>query len=101
MLFRSVVEYGTAAAVHDTVLADFALEEDVDQPPLQVAAPRTIRKVEPCVRDGRPDAVGVESVMHHPGSTMVVAMARNGTDFGIQIGRASCRKRAQTSGQAR
>src|SRR4051795_1010409 len=50
-----VVEHGVAPAVDRPVLAHFALEEDVDQPALEVRGPRPVGQVETRVHDGLPD----------------------------------------------
>ena len=68
-----VVEHGVAAAVHGAVLAGLALEEHVDQAALQVARVRTLGQVQAGVADRRPDAVGVQGVLHHRVADAVAA----------------------------
>src|SRR3954453_10865387 len=60
-----VVQHRVPAAADEAVLGCLALEENVDQPAVEVLGARALREVEPGGADRVPDAVGVERVLHH------------------------------------
>ena len=60
-----VVEHGVASTVDGAIGRGLALEEDVDQPAVDVAGVGPLGQLEPGVLDRRPDAIGVEGVAHH------------------------------------
>src|SRR5690606_14562335 len=60
-----VVEHGVASHAHHAVAGGLALEEDVDQPPTEVARVRALRQVQAGVADRGPDPVHIEGVLHH------------------------------------
>jgi Restriction endonuclease len=60
-----VIEHRVAPSPDLAILTGLALQEHVDQPPVQIPRMRPLRQLQPGVPDRRPDPIGIQRVPHH------------------------------------
>ena len=77
-----IIEHDLPPAAELRAMIRLALDEAVDEPPLQVFGPRTLRQLEARVADCGVDAVDIECIFH---DTMTDAIAPTGTRLAVRF----------------